>query len=73
MKDLLVNVIDEYEGDEILGRGVTIREAVNIKAAREEDTDGECLVRCYSFYTHNDVTHIVEMYTQVDDVYKSLY
>ena len=48
MKDLLVNVIDEYEGDEILGRGVTIREAATIKAAREEDTDGECLVRCYT-------------------------
>ena len=63
LRDLLVNVIDEYEGEEILGRGVTISEAATLKAVREEDTDGECSGRCYSFYTHNDVTHIVDMYT----------
>lgn len=55
----LVNVFDEYEGDELLATGVSMREAANIWAERVEDTDGECDVHCYSFYNHKEVTHLV--------------
>ena len=60
MRDtILVNVFDEYEGDELLAAGVTMRQAANIWAERVEDTDGECDVHCYSFYNHKEVTHLV--------------
>ena len=60
MRDtLLINVFDEYEGDELLANGVTLQEAANIWAERVEDTDGECDIHCYSFYSHKEVTHLV--------------
>ena len=65
MRDItaLVNVFDEYEGDELLAAGVSMREAANIWAEREADTDGECDVHCYSFYNHKEVTHLVAVIT----------
>lgn len=64
MRDtILVNVFDEYEGDELLATGVSMKEAANIWAEREADTDGECDVHCYSFYNHKEITHLVATIT----------
>lgn len=63
---LRVNVFDEYEGKELLGRGVSLTEAATIMQAREEDTDGECDVHCYFWASGIDVTHIVSFYAPTE-------
>lgn len=66
LETLWVNVFDEYEGKELLGRHVSLTEAATIMQAREEDTDSECDVRCYCWASGIDVTHIVGFYAPTE-------
>lgn len=63
---LKVNVLDEYEGIEVIGKGVTLKEAAALMQERYEDTDGECLIHIYTFYGGYDVTHMAKFYNNME-------
>lgn len=60
-----IRVVDFYEETEVIGTAYSMSEASAIWQAREEDTDGECAVRCFLEEDNakpKDVTHIVASY-----------
>ena len=56
MNELKFNVTDWYEGKEVLGKGVSIYEAIKLVKQREEDTDGECDVVITTNVCGEDIT-----------------
>lgn len=66
MDDMRFDVLDWYEGREVIAKNVDVKEAKRLMKQREEDTDGECFVQVVTHACQIDMTEYVENYFDIE-------
>lgn len=67
MDDMRYDVLDWYEGREVIAKNVDVKEAKKLMLQREYDTDGECCVQVVTHACGIDMTDYVENYLDIDE------
>lgn len=70
MDDMRYDVLDWYEGREVIAKNVDVKTAKKLMKQREEDTDGECYVMVVTHACQIDMTEYVENYFDIEEELK---